>query len=105
MVVAPGERFNALAIFLTPALAFAIDFKVRRSSFVHKRRTTLFFLAILTPMWERAYSTPIHFINIANSVVRLDVSNRISSCASSPLTLQQAIRPDEPPVEGGGAYS
>jgi hypothetical protein len=61
--VAPGVRFNALAIFLTPALAFAIDFNVRRSSFVHERRTTVFFLAIVTPMWERPLSTSIQFIN------------------------------------------
>jgi hypothetical protein len=43
ILVALGERFNALAIFLTPFLAFAIDFNVRRSSLVH--RTTFLFLA------------------------------------------------------------
>ena len=42
-LVAPGERFNALAILVTPALAFAIVFNVRTSSFDHARRITFFF--------------------------------------------------------------
>jgi hypothetical protein len=42
-VVAPGVRFNALAILATPALAFAIVFNVRTSSSDHAR--TFFFLA------------------------------------------------------------
>jgi hypothetical protein len=44
-LVAPGVRFNALAILVTPALDFAIVFKVRMSSFDHARRITFFFLA------------------------------------------------------------
>jgi hypothetical protein len=40
VVVAPGVRFNALAIFLTPFLSFAINFNVRTSSLVQARRTT-----------------------------------------------------------------
>jgi hypothetical protein len=44
-LVAPGVLFNDFAIFVTPALAFAIVFNVRKSSLVHGRRTTLFFLA------------------------------------------------------------
>jgi hypothetical protein len=47
-LVAPGERFNALAIFLTPRLSRAIVFNVRMSSFDHARRTTFFFF-ILVP--------------------------------------------------------
>jgi hypothetical protein len=46
-LVAPGERFNALAIFLTPSLSRAIAFKVRRSSFDHARRTTFFFFILI----------------------------------------------------------
>jgi hypothetical protein len=42
-------RRNALAIFLTPFLSFAIDFNSRRSSLVHARRVAFFFLAILAP--------------------------------------------------------
>jgi hypothetical protein len=45
-VVAPGVRFNAFAIFLTPTFCFAIGFIVRTSSFDHERRTVFFaFLA------------------------------------------------------------
>jgi hypothetical protein len=36
-LVAPGERFNALAILVTPCLSFAIVFNVRTSSFDHAR--------------------------------------------------------------------
>jgi hypothetical protein len=48
-VVAPGVRFNALAILATPDFAFAIVFIVRTSSFVHARRTTFLAFAILSP--------------------------------------------------------
>jgi hypothetical protein len=44
-LVAPSERFNALAILVTPFLSFAIVFSVRTSSFDHARRTIFFFLA------------------------------------------------------------
>jgi hypothetical protein len=44
--VAPGVRFSALAILVTPDLAFAIVFIVRTSSFVHARRTTFLAFAI-----------------------------------------------------------
>jgi hypothetical protein len=44
-LVAPGVLFSDFAIFVTPALAFAIDFKLRKSSFDHARRTCFFFLA------------------------------------------------------------
>jgi len=47
-LVAAGERFNALAIFLTPRFSRAIVFNVRMSSFDHARRTTFFFF-ILVP--------------------------------------------------------
>jgi hypothetical protein len=43
--VALGERFNALAILVTPAFVLAIIFSVRTSSFDHARRTTFFFFA------------------------------------------------------------
>jgi hypothetical protein len=49
-IVAPIVRFNALAIFATPFLSFAIDLNVRTSSFDHARRTTFFFLAILAQL-------------------------------------------------------
>jgi hypothetical protein len=49
-LVAPGVLFNDFAILATPALAFAIVFNVRKSSFDHARRTTFFFLAILAPV-------------------------------------------------------
>jgi hypothetical protein len=45
-LVAPGERFKALAILVTPCLSFAIVFNVRTSSFNHARRTSFFFFAI-----------------------------------------------------------
>jgi hypothetical protein len=45
-VVAPGERFNALAISVTPSLFFPIIFNVRTSSFDDARLTIFFFLAI-----------------------------------------------------------
>jgi hypothetical protein len=48
--VAPGVRFSDFDIFLTPALAFAIDFIWRTSSLVHSRRTIFLALAILTPV-------------------------------------------------------
>jgi hypothetical protein len=44
-LVAPSERFNALAILVTPFLSLAIVFNVRTSSFDHARRITFFFLA------------------------------------------------------------
>jgi hypothetical protein len=47
-LVAPGERFNALAIFLTPCLSLAMAFNVRRSSLVHARRTTFFLFLAFT---------------------------------------------------------
>jgi len=49
--VAPGVRFKALAIFVTPFQSLAIDFIKRRSSFVHTRRICFFFfLAIVAPV-------------------------------------------------------
>jgi hypothetical protein len=55
-LVAPGVRFNALAIFRTPCLFFAIDLNVRRSSLVHGRLTTFFFLAMTVPFsQDRAF--------------------------------------------------
>jgi len=52
--VAPGVRFNDFAILMTPALAFAIAFICRISSFVHSRRTILFLvLAISAPVIAR----------------------------------------------------
>ena len=48
-LVAPGERFNALAIFVTPCLSLAIDFNNRRSSLVHVRRIRFFFFGISVP--------------------------------------------------------
>src|ERR1700687_2952347 len=49
--VAPGVRFNALAIFLTPIFCFASDFNSRTSFLVHSRLTTFFFafLAMSAP--------------------------------------------------------
>jgi hypothetical protein len=74
--VAARERFNFFAIFLTPVLALAIDFKVRRSSFVQERRTTFFFLAILAPMWERPYSISIQFINRRGEMIAIVVADK-----------------------------
>jgi hypothetical protein len=48
-IVAAFVRFNALDILFAPALAFAIVFNVRTSSFDHERRTIFFFLAISAP--------------------------------------------------------
>jgi hypothetical protein len=48
-LVAPGVRFSAFAIFVTPDFPLAIVFIVRTSSFVQARRTTFFAFAILTP--------------------------------------------------------
>jgi hypothetical protein len=45
-IVAAFVRFNALDILFAPALAFAIVFNVRTSSFDHERRTIFFFLAM-----------------------------------------------------------
>jgi uncharacterized protein len=53
-VVAPRERRNALAIFLTPFLSRAIDFNNRKSSLVQRRGTI--FLAILAPSVGAALS-------------------------------------------------
>jgi hypothetical protein len=44
-LVAPIERFNALAILVTPFFSLAIVFNVRTSSFDHARRIAVFFLA------------------------------------------------------------
>jgi protein gp37 len=61
--VAPGVLFKDFAIFLTPALAFAIVFNVRMSSFDHAR-TTFFFFGISVPFCEnRPCITPNHFSN------------------------------------------
>jgi hypothetical protein len=51
-MVAAFVRFNALDILFTPALAFAIIFNVRTSSFDHGRRIVIFFLAISAPFGE-----------------------------------------------------
>ena len=48
-IVAAIVRFNALEILLTPALDFAIVFKVRTSSFVQAR--LIAFLAISVPFF------------------------------------------------------
>jgi hypothetical protein len=48
-IVAAFVRFNALDILFGPALAFAIVFNVRTSSFDHGRRTVVFFLAMSAP--------------------------------------------------------
>jgi len=48
-LVAPGERFNAFAIFVTPCLSLAIDFNNLRSSLVHDRRIRFFFFGISVP--------------------------------------------------------
>jgi hypothetical protein len=50
-LVAPGVLFNDFAIFATPALAFAIVFICRTSSFVHSRRTIFLVRAILAPFF------------------------------------------------------
>ena len=56
--VAPGVRLSAFAIFLTPALAFAIVFICRTSSLVHSRRTIFLALAIFAPFFvERPFIT------------------------------------------------
>jgi hypothetical protein len=51
-IVAAFVRLRALDILFTPALAFAIVFKVRTSSLDHSRRTT-FFLANFNSSFER----------------------------------------------------
>jgi HK97 family phage prohead protease len=63
-VVAPRERRNALAIFLTPFLSRAIDFSNRRSSLVQRRGTI--FLAILAPSVGAALSIA-HQINLSTA--------------------------------------
>jgi hypothetical protein len=57
-VIAPGERINALAIFLTPFFSRAIDFNVRWSSFDHARRTTSFLLAKSRFLFSRTGLVP-----------------------------------------------
>ena len=54
-VVAPGVRFNALAILVVPFFSFAIDLSKRLSAGVQARRITsfFFFLAIFAPLFER----------------------------------------------------
>ena len=47
-VVAPGVRFNAFAIFVTPSFAFAIVFIWRFSPAVHLRRTLFLAFASFT---------------------------------------------------------
>jgi hypothetical protein len=47
-VVAPGVRFNAFAIFVTPSFAFAIVFIWRFSPAVHLRRTLFLAVASFT---------------------------------------------------------
>jgi hypothetical protein len=62
-LVAPGERFNALAILVTPCLSLAIVLNLRKSSFDHARRTTFFFF-ISVPFFEnRACNTASTFSN------------------------------------------
>jgi hypothetical protein len=51
-VVAPGVRFKALAIFFVPALAFAMVFICRTSSFVHARRTIILVFAFAICFWN-----------------------------------------------------
>ena len=52
--VAPGVRFSDLAIFVTPALAFAMALICRTSSLVHSRRMIFLVLAIVAPvLWDR----------------------------------------------------
>jgi hypothetical protein len=53
-VVAPGVRFNALAILATPFFSLAIVFNVRTSSFDHARRTTFFLTANFDSSFSRA---------------------------------------------------
>jgi hypothetical protein len=55
--VAPGVRFNALAIFLTPIFCFASDFNSRTSFLVRSRLTTFFFafLAMSAPVVEPGF--------------------------------------------------
>ena len=48
-LVAPGERFNAFEILVTPTFFFASDFNSRTSVAVHARLTN-FFLAISAPV-------------------------------------------------------
>jgi hypothetical protein len=55
-IVAAFVRLRALDILFTPALAFAIVFKVRTSSLDHARRTT-FFLANFNSSFERGRSS------------------------------------------------
>jgi hypothetical protein len=56
--VAPGVLLSAFAIFLTPALAFAIVFICFTSSLVHARRTIFLALAIFAPfLVERPFIT------------------------------------------------
>jgi hypothetical protein len=63
-LVAPGVRFNALAIFATPFLSLAIDFIKRRSSLVHARLTIFFILANVGSFFvNRLFSTTQTFCN------------------------------------------
>src|SRR5713226_3254750 len=69
--VAPGVRFNALAIFLTPIFCFGSDFNSRTSFLVHSRLTTFFFafLAMSAPVVEPGFSH-INFNSNAPSLER-----------------------------------
>jgi hypothetical protein len=73
--VAPGERFNAFAIFATPAFDFAIVFNERTSSFDHARRTSVFFFIIAPNCWSGFVSRHIYY-----------ATRRISCASINPLT-------------------
>jgi hypothetical protein len=64
-LVAPGVRFNVLAIFATPDLDFAIVFIVRTSSLLHARRTTFLAFGILSP--NRIEAEPSFYHDCLNS--------------------------------------
>jgi hypothetical protein len=80
-LVAPGERFNALAILVTPFLSRAIDFNNRRSSLVHARRATFFFLAIIAPDVGAA------FYHIETVLQRTALFVRVCSLPEDPFRL------------------
>jgi hypothetical protein len=72
-IVAAFVRLRALDILFTPALAFAIVFKVRTSSLDHSRRTT-FFLANFNSSFERGgLLTHEMIISISRLVTQVEI--------------------------------
>jgi hypothetical protein len=92
-IVAAFVRLRALDILFTPALAFAIVFKVRTSSLDHARRTT-FFLANFNSSFERERSsnTRNDYFNQPRLVTRVEIraTGRVGQIEARNMTGEQS---------------